>query len=106
MNKLTIPQTGSVTADNATNNDTLMDALKVLLQEHGFCGHARRVRCFPHTLNLMAKATLRQFEKIKKKKKCTDDDEIPDYNGLGNDMGNPGVFQGNLYPYPSKPVPI
>ena len=66
MNKLTIPQTGSVTADNATDNNTLMDALEVLLQEHGFRGPARRVRCFAHTLNLTAKATLRQFEKIKK----------------------------------------
>jgi hypothetical protein len=82
MKKLTIPQTGSVTADNATNNDTLMDALEVLLQEHGFRGRARRVRCFAHTLNLTAKATLRQFEKIKKRKKRTDDDEIPDYDDL------------------------
>ncbi|KAF8801875.1 hypothetical protein BYT27DRAFT_7113967 [Phlegmacium glaucopus] len=24
---------------------------------------------------------------------------------LGNVMGYPGVFQGNLHPYPSKPVP-
>jgi len=82
MNKLTIPQTGSVTADNATNNDTLMDALEVLLQEHGFRGRARRVRCFAHTLNLTAKAMLRQFEKIKKRKKRTDDNEIPDYDDL------------------------
>jgi len=25
---------------------------------------------------------------------------------LGNVTGNPGVFQGNPYPYPSKPVPV
>ena len=24
---------------------------------------------------------------------------------LGNGTGNPGVFQANPYPYPSKPVP-
>jgi hypothetical protein len=44
-------------------------ALKVLLSEHRFRGRARRVRCFAHTLNLAAKAILRQFEKPKGKKK-------------------------------------
>jgi hypothetical protein len=51
-----------------------MDALKVLLSEHRFRGRARRVRCFAHTLNLAAKAILRQFEKPKGKKKLTFDD--------------------------------
>ena len=51
-----------------------MDALKVLLSEHRFRGRARRVRCFAHTLNLAAKAILRQFEKPKGKKKHTFDD--------------------------------
>jgi len=46
-----------------------MDVLKVLLSEHQFRGRARRVRCFAHTLNLAAKAILRQFEKPKGKKK-------------------------------------
>jgi len=61
-----------------------MDSLEILLAEYGFRGHARRVRCFAHTLNLTAKATLRQFEKKKgNKKKCTDDDnETPDFDEL------------------------
>lgn len=52
----------------------MMDALKVLLSEHQFRGRARRVRCFAHTLNLAAKAILRQFEKPKGKKKHTFND--------------------------------
>ena len=46
-----------------------MDALEVLLREHQFRGRARRVRCLAHTLNLAAKAILRQFEKAKGKGK-------------------------------------
>lgn len=60
-----------------------MDALEVLLSRHGFRGRARRVRCFAHTLNLVAKATLRQFEKrIGKKKKRTDNNEPSDFDDL------------------------
>ena len=62
-----------------------MDTLELLLSKHGFRGRARRVRCFAHTLNLTAKATLRQFEKKKgKKKKRTDNDnsETPDFGDL------------------------
>ena len=46
----------------------------MLLSEHRFRGRARRVRCFVHTLNLAAKAILRQFEKPEGKKKHTFDD--------------------------------
>ena len=61
-----------------------MDSLEILLREYGFRGRARRVRCFAHTLNLTAKATLRQFEKKKgKKQKRTDsDNETPDFDEL------------------------
>lgn len=60
-----------------------MDSLEILLREYGFRGRARRVRCFAHTLNLTAKATIRQFEKKKGKKKTRkDDDDDPDYNDL------------------------
>jgi len=56
-----------------------MDTLEILLREYGFRGRARRVRCFAHTLNLVAKATIRQFEKKKgKKKRRSDDDDTPD----------------------------
>jgi hypothetical protein len=62
-----------------------MDTLEDLLNEHGFRGRARRVRCFAHTLNLTAKATLRQFEKTKgKKNKRPDNDvsETPEFDDL------------------------
>ena len=59
-----------------------MDTLEVLLKEHGFRGHARRVRCFAHTLNLTAKATLRQFEKKKKTKADDDTLDTPDFDNL------------------------
>jgi len=74
-----------VTADNATNNDTMMDHLEILLHEYGFRGRAHQVRCFAHTLNLVAKATVHQFERKKgKKKKCTenDDDIMPNFDEL------------------------
>ena len=61
-----------------------MDSLETLLVEYGFRGRARRVRCFAHTLNLTAKATLRQFEKKKgnKKKRTDDKNETPDFDEL------------------------
>lgn len=60
----------------------LMDSLEILLREHNFCGRARRVRCFAHTLNLTAKATIRQFEKKKGNKKKRKDNDEPDFDGL------------------------
>ena len=59
-----------------------MDTLEILLMEHGFRGRAQRVRCFAHTLNLTAKATLCQFEKKKKKKAEDDTLDTPDFDDL------------------------
>jgi len=60
-----------------------MDTLETLLREYGFRGRARRVRCFAHTLNLTAKATIRQFERKKGKKKNRNDNENePDFDEL------------------------
>jgi len=76
-------QTGSITSDNASNNDKLMDLLATLLREYRFRGRARHVCCFAHTLNLTAKATIRQFERKKGKKKTrTDDNDDPDFDDL------------------------
>ncbi|TFK80195.1 hypothetical protein K466DRAFT_444597, partial [Polyporus arcularius HHB13444] len=50
----------SVTADNATNNDTLTDTLSAALPE--FQGSFSRTRCFLHILNIVAKAILKQFD--------------------------------------------
>jgi hypothetical protein len=41
------------TADNASNNNTLVDELADLL--NGFQGSLTRVRCFAHILNLAVK---------------------------------------------------
>jgi Fe-S cluster assembly scaffold protein SufB len=60
-----------------------MDALEDLLRAHGFRGRARRVRCFAHTLNLAAKATIRQFERKKgNQKKRQDNNDEPDFEEL------------------------
>jgi hypothetical protein len=61
----------------------MMDTLRILLREYGFRGQARHVRCFAHTLNLTAKATICQFErKIGKKKTRKDNNDDPDFDNL------------------------
>ena len=54
----------SVTCDNASNNDTMVEHLSTLVEN--FPGAANQTRCFNHILNLVAKSILRQFE-VKKK---------------------------------------
>ncbi|KAI6018853.1 hypothetical protein EDC04DRAFT_2576208, partial [Pisolithus marmoratus] len=46
-------QLHTITMDNATNCDILANELAILIPE--FCGSASRTRCFPHTVNLIAK---------------------------------------------------
>jgi hypothetical protein len=50
----------SITADNASNNDTMIDELSKLLRD--FPGEANRTRCFLHIVNLVAKQLLKQFD--------------------------------------------
>ncbi|RDX45346.1 hypothetical protein K466DRAFT_443634, partial [Polyporus arcularius HHB13444] len=50
----------SVTCDNASSNDTMIEELSQLLPE--FQGDFSRTRCFLHILNLVAKAMLKQFD--------------------------------------------
>ena len=50
----------SVTCDNASPNDVMIDALADLVV--AFPGAANRTRCFTHILNLVVKAMLRQFD--------------------------------------------
>ena len=88
-------QVGTVTADNASNNDLLMDALQRMLPN--FRGRRCRVRCYAHILNLTAKAILRQFEVQKKKGNTPEDDNDsnpfhflgPMGGGLDNDDEEP-----------------
>ena len=49
----------SVTCDNASNNDTMMENLDDLLSGFSSLNHTR---CFAHILNLVAKALLKQFD--------------------------------------------
>lgn len=46
--------------DNASNNDTMIQYLSTMID--GFPGAANQTRCFAHTINLSAKAILKQFD--------------------------------------------
>ncbi|KAF7322202.1 hypothetical protein MKEN_00744700 [Mycena kentingensis (nom. inval.)] len=76
----------SVTCDNASNNDTMIDALADLFPT--FCGAPQRTRCFAHIINLVAKSFLRLFDPAQKD---GDDDsdgenELPDLEELLGEM--------------------
>src|SRR5271156_2890578 len=55
----------SVTSDNASNNDKMIENLADRLDN--FPGAANQTRCFLHILNLTAKSVIKQFEVPKKK---------------------------------------
>ena len=65
------PQILGVTADNASNNNKMIDHLAVL--NDTFPGAANQTWCFAHILNLVAKSVLRQFEAPKKGKVVVND---------------------------------
>src|ERR1700685_4659894 len=50
----------SITANNALNNDTMVDELSTLL--HDFPGEANHTQCFLHIVNLVAKRLPKQFD--------------------------------------------
>ena len=50
----------SVTCDNASPNDVMIDRLAELVV--AFLGAANRMVCFTHILNLVVKVFLRQFD--------------------------------------------
>jgi hypothetical protein len=50
------------TADNASNNNTLIDELGDLLD--GFQGSLARVRCFAHILNLVVKVSITLYDQV------------------------------------------
>jgi hypothetical protein len=62
----------SVTCDNASNNDTMLEELDDLLDKYS---SLNRTRCFAHILNLVAKALLKQFDMKSEDKKDLNDDE-------------------------------
>ncbi|PBK85234.1 hypothetical protein ARMGADRAFT_876057, partial [Armillaria gallica] len=52
----------SITCDNASNNDTMIEALGDSDNVPLFSGQASRTRCVAHIVNLMAKSLLKQFD--------------------------------------------
>jgi hypothetical protein len=62
----------SVTCDNASNNDTMLENLDDLLSGYS---SLNRTRCFAHILNLVAKALLKQFDVKTEDKNDLNDDE-------------------------------
>lgn len=54
-----------VTADNASNNDMMIEHLATLIDT--FPSAMNQTQCFTHILNLIAKSVLHQFEALKVK---------------------------------------
>jgi hypothetical protein len=55
----------SITADNASSNDTLVAELADRVAY--FAGDTNRTRCFLHIVNLVAKSLIREFDTSKSK---------------------------------------
>lgn len=105
--QLTYFQILSVTADNASPNDTMVRVMQRRLRGTSFKGPRTRVRCFAHVLNLVAKTLLVQFDSNTKNKPAKsaseenesseDDDEgwedVEDDEDEG-DRPNPKAHQG------------
>ena len=90
------PQILGVTADNASNNDKMIEHLAVVIDT--FPGAPNQTRCFAHILNLVAKTVLHQFEGRKKERAAKElvavakelgavVDEIDGDNDDGSDSG-------------------
>jgi hypothetical protein len=58
-------QTLSIMADNASNNVTMIEELRVLLKD--FPGPANQTRCFLHILSITAKSIIKKFDAPKVK---------------------------------------
>lgn len=68
---LSVTQILSISCDNASANDKMIDELQDMLPEFG--GRASHTRCFLHTTNLIAKALLSQFD-VKKGRAIENED--------------------------------
>jgi hypothetical protein len=68
------PQILSVTCDNASANDAMIDHLAKVLP--AFPGAANRTRCFTHILNLVAKCIMKQFDSPKPRKGAKPDRDV------------------------------
>jgi hypothetical protein len=71
---LTIAQILSITCDNASNNNTMVEELKDLLEI--FPGESNRTWCFNHIVNLIVKSVIQQFDIPKAKGNESFDDVL------------------------------
>ena len=63
QNTLTVDKILSITCDNASVNDKMIDELKHMLD--GFPGAKHQTRCFLHILNLVVKSIIKLFDALK-----------------------------------------
>ncbi|THH14133.1 hypothetical protein EUX98_g9644 [Antrodiella citrinella] len=77
----------SITLDNASNNDTMMLELELLLAEDGIEFHrdGNRIRCFPHVLNIAVKAALKLLTKVPRPAATKDPDDDSNYDDDNDD---------------------
>ncbi|KAF5359917.1 hypothetical protein D9758_013966 [Tetrapyrgos nigripes] len=74
----------SITCDNASNNDTMIESLEERLT--GWAGRASRTRCFAHIVNLVAKSLLKLFDTAPKKAKEAAEEAQNVWAGLGDEL--------------------
>ncbi|KAG2148429.1 hypothetical protein BD769DRAFT_1345433 [Suillus cothurnatus] len=56
LNELTLTKILSITCDNTSNNDTMVNKLSDVLED--FSGEMNRTQCFLHIVNLVAKTLI------------------------------------------------
>jgi hypothetical protein len=76
----------SVTCDNATANDTMIEELADLVE--AFPGAPNRTRCFAHILNLVARCILKQFDLPNAKTARDLDERVAALIELAEDIDN------------------
>jgi Skp family chaperone for outer membrane proteins len=84
----TFVQILGVTADNASNNDKMIECLAELIDH--FPGAANQTRCFTHILNLVAKSVLRQFEAPKAKGRDAIGDAMKELAAVADELEDDG----------------
>jgi hypothetical protein len=74
----------SITCDNASNNDTMIEELGDLVD--AFPGEANRTRCFAHIINLIAKSVIKQFDIPKARAGDILDGGVEELSALARDI--------------------
>jgi hypothetical protein len=67
----------SITCDNASSNDAMVEELEFLI--HDFPGATNRARCLTHILNLVVKSIMQQFDEPKGNKDERVDDTMAEW---------------------------